>query len=237
MRLRRHSRRSRLQVQRRQNKTEARPSGVKGPGRPKLQGKSLNYKIEPLESGLKIRTLSGEVFLVELVCRGCKVKVEDTAMKVNLVLFELDELDVILEIDFLAKYHAVLNYSNKEVILRDLGDKFVIVFIGNILVYFPNVERHVEQLRVLLQTLKEERLFAKFSYYRRFMEGFSKLALPLKMLTRKAIKLEWSHDCEKSFQELKGRLTTTPVLALPTLGNGNEVFCNASHQGLGCVLM
>ncbi|TYK04993.1 Retrovirus-related Pol polyprotein from transposon 17.6 [Cucumis melo var. makuwa] len=69
------------------------------------------------------------------------------------------------------------------------------------------------------------------------MEGFSKLALPLTMLTRKAIKLEWSHDCEKSFQELKGRLTTTPVLALPTLGNGNEVFCNVSHQGLGCVLM
>ncbi|XP_070010226.1 uncharacterized protein [Nicotiana sylvestris] len=47
-------------------------------------------------------------------------------------------------------------------------------------------------------------------YYRRFVEGFSTLASPLTKLTRKAVKFQWFDACEKSFQELKSRLTTTP---------------------------
>ena len=49
-------------------------------------------------------------------------------------------------------------------------------------------------------------------YYRRFVEGFSKIALPLTALTRKGQKYIWSEACEKSFQELKKRITTAPVL-------------------------
>ena len=45
------------------------------------------------------------------------------------------------------------------------------------------------------------------------------------------------HECEKSFQELKHILIIAPILALPTIGNEYEVFCDASHQGLGRVLM
>jgi hypothetical protein len=51
-------------------------------------------------------------------------------------------------------------------------------------------------------------------YYRRFIEGFSLIATPLTQLTRKDKKRVWSEDCEKSFQELKRRLTTAPVLTL-----------------------
>jgi hypothetical protein len=43
--------------------------------------------------------------------------------------------------------------------------------------------------------------------------------------------------CEQSFQELKLKLTTTPVLALPDISKDFVVYCDASHQGLGCVLM
>ncbi|MCI43065.1 retrotransposon protein, partial [Trifolium medium] len=53
------------------------------------------------------------------------------------------------------------------------------------------------------------------SYYRRFIEGFSKLVLPLTQLTRKDQAFVWDEKCEKSFQELKRRLTTAPVLILP----------------------
>ena len=52
-------------------------------------------------------------------------------------------------------------------------------------------------------------------YYRRFIEGFSKLALPLTRLTRKDQPFEWTEKCEQSFQTLKGRLTTAPILILP----------------------
>jgi len=74
-------------------------------------------------------------------------------------------------------------------------------------------------------------------YYRRFIEGFSTIASPMTRLTRKEVKFEWSKDCKASFQELKSRLTTAPVLALPKGQEGFVVYSDASSKGLGCVLM
>jgi ribonuclease HI len=74
-------------------------------------------------------------------------------------------------------------------------------------------------------------------YYRRFIEGFSKIAKPMTELLKKDKKFVWSEDCEKSFQELKKRLTTAPVLTLPDTSKPFEIFCDASRTGLGCVLM
>ena len=74
-------------------------------------------------------------------------------------------------------------------------------------------------------------------YYRRFVEGFSSISSPLTKLTQKKEKFQWSLDCEKSFQELKDRLTKAPVLTLPEGTNGFVVYCDASRVGLGCVLM
>ena len=71
-------------------------------------------------------------------------------------------------------------------------------------------------------------------YYRKFVEGFSKIAAPLTKLTRKYIKYDWVDACQQSFEELKSILTSAPVLALP---NGRDGFGDASRQGLGCVLM
>ncbi|RVW12566.1 Retrovirus-related Pol polyprotein from transposon 412 [Vitis vinifera] len=75
------------------------------------------------------------------------------------------------------------------------------------------------------------------SYYRRFIKGFSKIALPLTSLTQKGVKFEWSDDCECSFQELKNRLVTAPILTIPSGSRGFVVYSDAFHQGLGCVLM
>jgi len=54
-------------------------------------------------------------------------------------------------------------------------------------------------------------------YYRRFIEGFSKIARPMTELTKKDKKFVWIEACEKSFQELKKRLTTAPMLTLPDI--------------------
>ena len=56
-------------------------------------------------------------------------------------------------------------------------------------------------------------------------------------LTRKGVNFRWNHKCEESFQELKRRLTTTPVLITPISGDIYTVYCDASRNGLGCVLM
>jgi hypothetical protein len=74
-------------------------------------------------------------------------------------------------------------------------------------------------------------------YYRRFIEGFSKLSKPMTALLEKNAKFIWSDKCQASFEELKKRLTTTPVLILPDLSKKFSFYCDASCLGLGCVLM
>ena len=74
-------------------------------------------------------------------------------------------------------------------------------------------------------------------YYRRFIEGFSKIAKALTDLLKKEKKFVWTDKTEESFQSLKVKLTTTPVLVLPDTNKDFVVFCDASLQGLGCVLM
>ncbi|RVW89663.1 RNA-directed DNA polymerase-like [Vitis vinifera] len=61
-------------------------------------------------------------------------------------------------------------------------------------------------------------------------KGFSKIALPLTRLTQKGVKFEWSNDCERSFQELKNRLVTTPILTIPSGSGGFVVYSDASHR-------
>jgi len=74
-------------------------------------------------------------------------------------------------------------------------------------------------------------------YYRRFIEGFSKIVAPLTLLTQKDQPFTWTDKCEESFQELKRRLTSAPILVIPDVGKPFEVYCDASHLGLACVLM
>ena len=56
-------------------------------------------------------------------------------------------------------------------------------------------------------------------------------------LTRKEVKFEWNNSCERAFQELKRRLTSTPILVVPKRGREYLVYCDASKDGLGCVFM
>ena len=74
-------------------------------------------------------------------------------------------------------------------------------------------------------------------YYRRFIEDFSRLAAPMTRLTWKEVKFDWDDRCEEAFQELKRRLTSTPILIVPDRRQGYIVYCDASSSGLGCVLI
>ena len=62
---------------------------------------------------------------------------------------------------------------------------------------------------------KVRSFFGLTEYYRKFVEGFSKIATPLTNLLKKDQKFEWSDTGQHSFEELRQRLTTAPVLALP----------------------
>ncbi|KAL4027946.1 hypothetical protein IC575_011136 [Cucumis melo] len=173
-------------------------------------------------------------------------------------------------------------------VFREFLDTFVIVFIDDILIYSKTEAEHKEHLRIVLQTLRDNKLYAKFSkcefwlkqvsflghvvskagvsvdpakieavtgwtrpstvsevrsflglagYYRRFVENFSRIATPLTQLTRKGAPFVWSKACEDSFQNLKQKLVTAPVLTVPDGSGSFVIYSDASKKGLGCVLM
>jgi hypothetical protein len=74
-------------------------------------------------------------------------------------------------------------------------------------------------------------------YYRWFIKDFSKIAKPMTKLLEKNKAFEWKKECQASFEELKKRHTSLPVLVLPDLTKKFDIYCDASRQGLGCVLM
>ncbi|XP_028127501.1 uncharacterized protein LOC114323992 [Camellia sinensis] len=74
-------------------------------------------------------------------------------------------------------------------------------------------------------------------YYRRFVKDFSKIAIPLTQLIHKGQPFKWNDERESAFQELKTRLTTIPVLTLPTGTENFVTYSDASYKGLGYVLM
>ncbi|KAH0650386.1 hypothetical protein KY284_030298 [Solanum tuberosum] len=178
---------------------------------------------------------------------------------------------------------AFMDLMNR--VFRQYLDMFVIVFI---LICSRSENEHIDHLRIVLQDLKDQQLFAKFSkcefwlrsvaflghivsskgtevdpnktdtvkswpspltpsdirsflglssYYKRFVEGFSSIASPLSALTQKKAKFIWTEMCEKSFQELKDRLTSALMLTLPEGTDCFVVYCDASRIGLGCVLI
>ncbi|GJR19143.1 putative reverse transcriptase domain-containing protein [Tanacetum coccineum] len=80
-------------------------------------------------------------------------------------------------------------------------------------------------------------IYVDTSYYRRFIANSSKVAKPLAPLTQKIQKYEWGKEQKEAFQTLKDNLYDTPILSLPDGSKEFVVYCDASNQGLGSVLM
>ncbi|GJW82191.1 putative reverse transcriptase domain-containing protein [Tanacetum coccineum] len=83
---------------------------------------------------------------------------------------------------------------------------------------------HVEHLKLILELLKKEDLYAKFSKCEFW-------------LSKKDVKFDWTKKAETAFQLLKQKLRSAPILALPEGSENFVVYCDASHKGLGAVLM
>ncbi|GKC27412.1 putative reverse transcriptase domain-containing protein [Tanacetum coccineum] len=107
--------------------------------------------------------------------------------------------------------------------------------------YLPNVSlgpARLSRLRTGPESPTEIRSFlGPEGYCRRFIENFSKIAKPLTLLTQKNKKYEWGDKQEEAFRVLKDKLCNAPVLALPDGPDDFVVYCDASNQGFGCVLM
>ena len=90
----------------------------------------------------------------------------------------------------------------------------------------------------MLTNVAEVRSFLGLvGYYRKFIEGYSKIASPQTQLTRKNQNFEWTDKCEEGFEELKRRLSSAPILVVLDGGKNMVVYTDASYKGLGCVLI
>ncbi|GJR19505.1 putative reverse transcriptase domain-containing protein [Tanacetum coccineum] len=143
------------------------------------------------------------------------------------------------------------------IVCRPYLDKFVIVFIDDILIYSKTREEHflghvingngihvdpskieaVKNWKALRTPSKVRSFLGLAGYYRRLIENFSKIAKSLTILTQKCKTFDWDEDQELTFQTFKDKLCNAPVLALPDRPEDFVVYCNASGIGLGCVLM
>nr|GFA76235.1 hypothetical protein [Tanacetum cinerariifolium] len=103
-------------------------------------------------------------------------------------------------------------------------DKFVIVFIDDILIYSKSKEEHEVHLKLILELLKKEKLFGKFLKCEFCLQEKNK-------------KFKWGDEHENAFQTLKDMLCDASILALPEGADDFVVYCDASNQGFGCVLM
>ncbi|GKA83167.1 putative reverse transcriptase domain-containing protein [Tanacetum coccineum] len=112
-------------------------------------------------------------------------------------------------------------------------DKFVIVFIDDILIYSKNKEEDEEHLKLILELLKKEELYAKLSKCEFWIP---KIAKPMTKLTQKKFTFEWGDKQEVSFQTFKDKLCSAPIFALPQGSENFIIYCDASHKRLGVVL-
>ncbi|GJS89418.1 putative reverse transcriptase domain-containing protein [Tanacetum coccineum] len=107
-------------------------------------------------------------------------------------------------------------------------DKFVIVFIDDILIYSKSKQKHKEHLKLILELLKKEELSCWL---------LSKVAKPMTKLTQKKVAFERGDKQKADFQTLKDKLCSAPILALPEGAENFFVYCDASYKGLGAMLM
>nr|GEW62843.1 retrotransposon protein, putative, Ty3-gypsy subclass [Tanacetum cinerariifolium] len=133
-------------------------------------------------------------------------------------------------------------------VCRPYLDKFMIVFIDDILIYSKTKEEHDAHLRLILELIKMEELYAKFLKYDFWLSKVQFLGYvidsegiyvdPTKIeLTQKSVKFDWSEKEETAFQTLKQKLCSASILTFPEGNENFMVYCDASYKGLGAVLM
>ncbi|KAL6334430.1 hypothetical protein AAG906_015619 [Vitis piasezkii] len=235
------------------------------PGQPNFsfEGKHVDRPLRMI-SALRASSLlkkGCQGFLASVVSNESDLKLEDIPIVreyPDVFLEDLLGLPLEREVEFTIDL-ILIGLSPLRVRGRCTQDAFEL---DDILVYSRSREEHESHLSIVLQTLRDKQLYAKLkkcefwldrisflghvvsndgilvdpgkvdvvanwrrpSTYRRFIEGFSKIALPLTKLTQKGVKFEWSIICHSYFD-------------YPLSSGGFVVYSDASHQGLGCVLM
>nr|GEV35527.1 hypothetical protein [Tanacetum cinerariifolium] len=254
---------------------------------PRLQcryGSLIDIVPTPLGNSYDVKLADGKIVWADTIVRGYTLNFLNQPFNIDLMPLELGSFDIIIGMDWLRRCHAVIvcdeklvmpfGLTNAPAVFMDLInrvckpylDKFVIVFIDDILIYSKDKKEHEEHLKIpkvqfldhvidsrgihvdpaKIESIKDWaspktpmeicQFLGLVGYYRRFIEGFSKIAKTMTKLTQKGIKFDWGEKEENAFQLIKQKLCSVLILALPKGSEDFVVYCDASHKGLANAL-
>ncbi|GJT20668.1 putative reverse transcriptase domain-containing protein [Tanacetum coccineum] len=217
-----------------------------------------------LNNTYDIEMANGNLVGTNTVIQGCTLILINQPFKIDLMPIELGSFDVIIAAPVA---HAPYRLAPSEMLrrnfnqLQELGDREVIIteskgwklsqdaFRTSILQFLGHLINsqglHVDPAKIeavnnwASPTIPTEicQFLGLSGYYCRFIKDFSKIAKSLTELTQKNKKYIWGEEQETAFQLLKQKLCEAPILALPEGNNDFVIYYDASHQGMGAVLM
>nr|GEU85405.1 putative reverse transcriptase domain-containing protein [Tanacetum cinerariifolium] len=241
-----------------------------------------------LDHGYDVELADDRIIWVNTLIRGCTLNFLNHPFNIDLMPVEMGSFDVIIGMDWLVKYHAII-VCDEKLVRVPFGDE-ILIFHG-LSVYLKidlrsgyhqirvreedilktafrtryrhsefqvmpfgltnNKQEHEEYLKLILELIKKEQFqgihvdpakiesikdwaspktateirqfLGLAGYYRRFIEGFSKIAKSMTKLTQKKVKFEWGDKQEEDFQVIKQKLCSAPILALPK-GSEDSLF-------------
>nr|GEY57967.1 putative reverse transcriptase domain-containing protein [Tanacetum cinerariifolium] len=243
----------------------------------------LDVAPSTLNTSYVVELANGRISETNVVLRGCTLGLLGKPFDISLMPVELGSFDVIIGMDWLAKVHEedilktafrthyefqVMSFglTNAQAVFMDLMnrvcksylDRFVIVFIDDILIYSKSRKEHEGHLKLILRLLKKEELYAKFSkcefwlsrvqFLSHVIDSESIHVDPTKIESikdwaspktpteiRQFLSLDGTTDDLSKL--LKQRLCNAPIFALPEGSENFVVYCDAYHKGLCVVLM
>ncbi|GKA48570.1 putative reverse transcriptase domain-containing protein [Tanacetum coccineum] len=214
--------------------------------------KNLSTPPNKLPFPLEVEIPGNKVVIVSDVYREVDIEIDDSIFRIDLIPIMLGVFDIVIGMDWLDKYNA-----NILCILPKRKVEFRIDLIPGVTPIAKTPYRlapsEMKELMSQLQELLDKGfirpssspwgtpiLFVKKkdgSYYRRFIQDFSKIASSLTKLTRKNTSFVWGEEQEEAFVTLRKKLCEAPILVLPEGIEDMVVYSDASYFGLGCVLM
>nr|GEU35849.1 putative reverse transcriptase domain-containing protein [Tanacetum cinerariifolium] len=155
-----------------------------------------------LDTSYAVKLSNGKISETNVILKDCTLGLLGHSFDIDLMPVELGSFDIIIGIDWLAKYHALI-ICDEKIVHIPYGDE--------------SENEHEGHLKLIMRLLKKEELYAKFSKCKFWLSKGEKV--------------------EAVFQLLKQKLCSALILALPEGSENFVVYCNASHKGLGTVLM
>ncbi|GJY22659.1 putative reverse transcriptase domain-containing protein [Tanacetum coccineum] len=156
----------------------------------------LDVAPSTLDTSYAVELADGRILETNVVLKGCTLGLLGHPFDIDLMPIELGSFDVIIGMDWLAKYHALIVCDEK--VVRILYADGVLIIRDNERKEFPEV--FLEDLPGLPPASTTEWEHEGLAgYYRQFIEGFSKIARPMTKLTQKSVKFDWGENAEAAF--------------------------------------